>query len=295
MNDIENVLKKELYYCVKVDSTYQTPEPYVTGKLVIIFCITGHADVLVGNKQCMLDKNHFLFLHPHAELNGRIVSDDFSAYVIGFSLGIQESEIAQMDPSFFAQVLKTPCWEINEAQQKAMLGFCESFHYVCQEVSEEFKSDIISSYFSAFLKTFYSHTKHQFVAEDKTTKNSGRMLTIRFFSLLQKNYRKDHRVAFYAEQLYVSPKYLTQVIKETCHFTPKTLIDNKLAIEALFKLGRTMDTIQEISFYLGFPDQSYFGRFFKRMFGMSPLAYRMNPNLDLIQKLQTPRELQNEE
>ena len=67
--------------------------------------------------------------------------------------------------------------------------------------------------------------------------------------------------------------------------TPKDIIDRRLAVEALFLLTKTEKNIQEISNELGFPDQSYFGRFFKRVFGLSPLNYRMNPDFSLIERL----------
>jgi len=69
--------------------------------------------------------------------------------------------------------------------------------------------------------------------------------------------------------------------------TPKELIDRKLAIESMYLLGKNDMTIQEVSNALGFPDQSYFGRFFKRLLGISPLAYRKNPDLSLMSRLKS--------
>ena len=57
--------------------------------------------------------------------------------------------------------------------------------------------------------------------------------------------------------------------------TPKQIIDETLLQEAMKRLDKNDSSIQEISVGLGFPDQSYFGRFFKRMKQMSPQQYRL--------------------
>lgn len=286
-------IQHDLYFCVKLDSKIPVGLSHVAGKLMCLACTAGHADVLVGKDAYVLDESHFLFLHPHAEITLQCCTEDFRGYAIGFVMGIQESDIAVMDTYTFAQLLKTPCWALDEEQKVAIQSFCRIFYYINTNVPNEFKTDIVASYFSSFLKTFYALTHKQVDNSIEPSRSNSKTLALRFMTLLNNHYREDHRVAYYAEKLCVSAKYLTQVVKEVTTVTPKTMIDRKLAIEALYQLRRTSNTIQEISFYLGFPDQSYFGRFFKRIFEMSPLAYRMNPNLDLMQKLQSSVEMQS--
>lgn len=97
-----------------------------------------------------------------------------------------------------------------------------------------------------------------------------------FISLVSKNHKQEHSVTFYATNLFITPKYLTRVIEEISHKPAKRWIDEYIALEAKMMLRSTPKSIQEISDELNFPDMSFFGKFFKRMTGMSPKAYREN-------------------
>ena len=97
-----------------------------------------------------------------------------------------------------------------------------------------------------------------------------------FISLVSKYHKQEHSVSYYAAKLFITPKYLTRVVEELSHKPAKRWIDEYIALEAKMMLRSTQKTIQEISDELNFPDMSFFGKFFKRMTGTSPKAYREN-------------------
>lgn len=95
-----------------------------------------------------------------------------------------------------------------------------------------------------------------------------------FKALLSKEILQQRSVRFYASQLNVTPKYLSEVIKEHTGRTAGEWIDQTLILEAKVLLQRKDLTISQVSDLLNFSDQSVFGKFFKVNAGMSPLAYR---------------------
>lgn len=95
-----------------------------------------------------------------------------------------------------------------------------------------------------------------------------------FINLISQHHKQEHGVSYYATKLFITPKYLTRVVEEISHKPAKRWIDEYIALEAKMMLRSTQKTVQEISDELNFPDMSFFGKFFKRMVGMSPKAYR---------------------
>ncbi len=276
---------ESLYFCTHNISSKVLGKSFIMGKLVLIFCHQGEMNLLIGNDPHHLDSEHMLFLHPHAEITVLHFSDDIQVTAIGFMMGLQESTLNHIEPNFFAHILKTPCWKLDKLQQNATKGFCDSFDYVCNHIESPLKAEMISNLFTVFLQSFYANTRHLIDGAFSPTSVSAKSIVYQFMQQLSKHFKEEHRVAYYADLLCISPKYLTQTLKKHTGTTPKEIIDKRLAVESLYLLRSNQRTIQEISIILGFPDQSYFGRFFKRMFGISPLSYRMNPDMDLMRKL----------
>ena len=92
--------------------------------------------------------------------------------------------------------------------------------------------------------------------------------------LLPKHVRKERSVAWYADRLCVTPKHLTVAVREASGRTAGQWIDEFVVLEAKVLLRSTDLTVQEISVRLNFANQSFFGKYFRRVAGMSPRQYR---------------------
>lgn len=95
-----------------------------------------------------------------------------------------------------------------------------------------------------------------------------------FLALVEMCCREQHRVEWYASRMCLTPKYLSNVLKQTLDMSPNSLIDQALLRQAKSLLSSTSLSIQQISDLLGFQNQSHFGTFFKRHETLSPAAYR---------------------
>lgn len=95
-----------------------------------------------------------------------------------------------------------------------------------------------------------------------------------FLQLLEENYVRERNTGFYASQLCISPKYFSSIIKEQSGKTCAEWIDEYISFNAKTLLKDSTLSIKQISDRLGFPSQSIFGRFFKKINGVSPKEFR---------------------
>lgn len=117
----------------------------------------------------------------------------------------------------------------------------------------------------------YSYMTHQ---SAKSQPTRGEQLYGQFMDLLQAYYRQERSVAFYADNLCITAKHLSEVVHEVGGKSPLTLIQEYVVTEAKALLYSTDMTISQISEHLNFTTQSEFGKFFRRVTGISPLQYR---------------------
>ena len=96
----------------------------------------------------------------------------------------------------------------------------------------------------------------------------------RFTALLEAHHHALHQVADYAALLHLSAGHLNERIKQQSGQTPLALIQARRALEAKRYLFHTELNVAEVAFALGFEDPSYFGRFFRRSTGQTPMLYR---------------------
>ena len=99
---------------------------------------------------------------------------------------------------------------------------------------------------------------------------------IRLIGLIEENYRRERGVEFYADKLCLSSKYLSTLSKSVSGYTVQELVFKAIVREAISLLKNTQKTVLEISEELNFPNASYFGTFFRKQTGMSPMQMRNN-------------------
>lgn len=101
---------------------------------------------------------------------------------------------------------------------------------------------------------------------------------IRKFNLLVEiNFKSEHSVSFYAQQLCKSPKTLSNLFAIFNQKPPSRIIQERIIVEARRLLRYTDRSIKHITFELGFEEVSYFSTFFSKNTGMSPSDFRNVP------------------
>ena len=113
-------------------------------------------------------------------------------------------------------------------------------------------------------------------ASIETVRNRREEYFREFMRHLQQHHCKERSLGFYASLLHITPKYLTTLIKQVSGRSAAEWIDECVILEAKNLLKFSTMSIQQIAYYLNFPNQSFFGTYFKRRTGMSPSEYKQS-------------------
>ena len=185
-------------------------------------------------------------------------------------------DIKNMMP-LFLKFVENPTLALTPEESRSMRGMIAQIERETRGPETHFSFDIVSGLIAA---TIYKvgDIMYHYLAEHPEGQNNSHNRAEEYFKqfthLLGEHFREERSVGFYARQLCITPKYLTTLIKRISGQSVSEWIDNYVILEAKTLLKYSTMSIQEIAYYLNFPNQSCFGSYFKRNTGMSPSQYK---------------------
>lgn len=185
-------------------------------------------------------------------------------------------DIKNMMP-LFLKFFENPTLALTPEESRSMRGMIAQIERETRGPETHFSFDIVSGLIAA---TIYKvgDIMYHYLAEHPEGQNNSHNRAEEYFKqfthLLGEHFREERSVGFYARQLCITPKYLTTLIKRISGQSVSEWIDNYVILEAKTLLKYSTMSIQEIAYYLNFPNQSFFGSYFKRNTGMSPSQYK---------------------
>ena len=171
---------------------------------------------------------------------------------------------------------KNPCITLNEDD----LALAEEYFNLARHILQSRqlnKREILGSLITSFTYvTMDVWTRELNEARQTESPSSARVnqLFERFLALVTEYHNTERGMAFYAEKLCLTPKYLSKLVKEASGQSGPAWIDSFVILEAKNLLKYSDKTIKEIVYTLHFPNQSVFYKFFKAHTGMTPSEYR---------------------
>lgn len=193
-------------------------------------------------------------------------SPDCEIYVLGFTAEFADALNIHIPLSQFSQLLMHPVLQITDLQMRAVLRYIELLHMLIDEDRPTAVLNMVRSLIY-FLAEGTTLTPQQSLTR-------AEQICGQFLSLVEIHCREQHAVEWYARQMSLAPKYLSNVLKQTMDISPNACIDRALIRQAKSLLSSTSLSVQQISDRLGFLNQSHFGTFFRRHTGTNPSAYK---------------------
>ena len=242
---------------------------------IILLCVKGKGSLYINGESRMIHVNDLFICHPNIILENSMISIDFECRCICLSSEYMKQLLLIAGESWDLKMFieKIPILSLNVEEAEL---FCQYYSLLRSKMLGtpcKHQKELIDSLIQAFLYEFHDALE-RFIKLKPPTFTSGENLFKEFISLLSSSYPKERMIGFYANQLYVTPKYLSAVCKEVSGQTASELITQYMVKDILYLLRNSQKSIKEIANELNFPNLSFFGKYVKQHLGMSPKQYR---------------------
>lgn len=247
-------------------------EKFTNKGILLSFCLSGETKVKVNNEDIVLTKGSLLtvfpqriFSIPHSEEEGKYLC-------ILFDLDVIKDLILPTNYQFLNELVRRPIIQLNELNQKVFIDYYELLEQNTSFTDSVFCTDAIKY----LLYSLIAHINRFYEQDEVNLKPSSKKETIifRLYNLVHQYYLTEHSVAYYADKLKLTPKYLTTLVRKQTGKTVSAIINELLITQAQSYLIATDKPIYLIAEELKFLDSTSFCRYFKKHTGQSPLAYR---------------------
>ncbi|SEA76242.1 AraC-type DNA-binding protein [Alistipes timonensis JC136] len=267
--------------CIAANSSSQMEVFRFPGRLdafVIGVCTEGETTFTSNLKEYRLKKDSLFIIGPKHIL--QIQSDDrFKAHVIVITpdfLRRINIDTKHMMP-LFLQFGSRPCMELTHKECTSLRSFISMVEQELEGPETDFAVEIVGGLIAATIYKvgdILTHYIEEHPELENPMHNRAEEYFKQFTELLGEHYTRERSVGYYARQLCITPKYLTTLIKRISGKSVSEWIDSYVILEAKTLLKYSNMSVQEIAYYLNFPNQSFFGSYFKRNTGMSPSQYK---------------------
>lgn len=248
--------------------------PFKTDGGAICLCTSGEAELRIGTRRFTVSKGCEVIALDECPLFIKGCSTDFALTIFLYSKEIASQAMHKFDPSFFGHIIHNPIYRHTEPDDASITSYMKILRNLQNDSRNRFSTIIATNLLRSMMLNIYDKVHRYGTTPDKVFRTRKEDLFNKFMALINEHGRRHRDVAFYADELCISPRYLSEICREVAKESPKQTIDSHIISEIKLLLTFSDMSIQQIADYMHFPDQSYLGRFFKHYTGISPLAYR---------------------
>lgn len=247
--------------------------PYKNEWIVATLCERGYAIGKVNLREYLIEENGFILILPSQVIGSSELSPDFKGKIILVSPHF--AELVNLGASLFLtkSLERKPYYVFPKEAAQAFRNYIE----LCKSLILMRDEDNILEVLQLLSRGFFIGMKEFIIHQEPLPRLAGGRssdLVERFLDLVEAEYRRHRTLNHYADMLCKSPKYLSRVIMESTGRSGTDWIERCVVMDAKAQLALSRKRISEISDDLGFPSPSFFGKYFKRVTGLSPKAFR---------------------
>lgn len=248
--------------------------PYIMDGFMLIFCRKGSGRIKINLKEYTVDKNSVIIASNNFIVQSMEQSDDLALDFVFFNFDFISDIKFHRQLSDIAQTIEQQARLILPADDFEEL--LHIHHLIVSQFNSvgDYRVAIVKNLLYAMIYKILQQYSIQNIKEQQKPKNREEEIYSQFISLLFTYYKTERSISFYAEKLHLTPKYFSKMLKKVDGISASQRIDEMVILGAKAMLKSSSLSIALISEELNFPNPSFFGTYFKKKVGLTPLAFR---------------------
>ena len=243
--------------------------------LLFALCTEGKASYTVDTKCRAVKKNDVIIVSEGQVIGDYMFNHGCDGLAIMMSYDFFRETISNVHElsQLFIFSRSHPVFTLQDNEAEVIMEYFEQIKRKVDEKEHHFRKHLVRS---LIMSLIYDVSNVIFRIQQVKAPRMLRAETIfnDFIKLVEQNFRKERRVGWYAEQMCLNTKYLSETVKAVSNRRPNDWIDNYVTLELRVLLRNSSMSIKEITQQMHFANQSFLGKYFKEHVGVSPREYR---------------------
>ena len=269
----------EIYFADNITSIPGLMKQFKVNFIAYVIVTEGRLSLDMNGTNFQLDRNCSLFVDRKMVIDNVKHTENFSCVICAMSTDVGFGFFNKSLLQSIMHIMANPVIKMDQAEVDLMMKYYELlvFKMDHQEMNygRETVRDIIRCFAYDLLSNINKHLDAD--GEDDMLRQSDRIYR-KFMLLLAENSNVNRSVKSYADELCVSPKYLTSVCRRHSDYTASELIATSIVSRIKQLLLYSDLSIKEVAAEMGFDNLSFFGKYVRKHLGLSPNHYRKANN-----------------
>ena len=202
-------------------------------------------------------------------------ANSFQAEILKYNPSLLREASLQLEQTVYSSLREDRCRQDTPVVTNIINGMFGLLKVYFDQSECTCISQLVLCQLKAFFIGFHEYLqRNPQYRPDEVKSYRVRELFNRFMMLLERDYKISRDVNYYAAQMNISSKYLTNIVSQVTGHTPKTIIDQYVILQLKLHLKRSTQSIKEMAWEFHFADVSFFCRYFKKHTGLTPQQIR---------------------
>ncbi|WP_300227033.1 AraC family transcriptional regulator [uncultured Bacteroides sp.] len=241
---------------------------------IIALCMGGEIEASVNLNHFNVRKNDIITLMPGSIFQINDLKGELKIFFMGFSAKyVDQNDKAKTLLDTIYSIMGKPKITLSDEGAGMVERYFRFLIEIYEKFDERIHQELADNIFADVHKGISLIYKKKTVTDDVASSRAEK-LSKGFTQLVMQHYNDNRNVSWYAEKLGITHAHLCSIVKQATGKTCADIISSMVIMDAKSQLKSTHQSIQAISDSLNFANMSFFGKYFKRHVGMSPLEYR---------------------